>query len=404
MHGHRRLLVGLCVLFLSVGWHTIQVPAQSTAPAAQSGAQIVDAIRFREIGPTAQGGRYVEFAVVESNPRIFYAATATGGLWKTVNNGISFTPVFDDQPDFALGAVAVAQSRPDVVYVGTGESNNSRSTYDGNGVYKSMDAGKTWTKAGLPNAGRIGRIVVHPKNPDIVLVAASGRLYSENPDRGVFRSTDGGKMWTKTLDHKVDGREIGAIDIAMDPANPNVLYASTYDKVRRPWTFGEGGPGSALFKSTDGGTTWRQLTSGLPTGMLGRIGISIARSDPKTVYAVVENANSRTVPPEERRKRLAQGFGDGSIGDELYRSDDAGATWRKVAPPETTTAPATSPDEGRHRHQQPLRRKAAALLRREPQSLQPRRAVGAADGRAAIRPTGMARSALTQRTRSTCMC
>ncbi len=254
MHGHRRLLVGLCVLFLSVGWHTIQVPAQGTAPAAQSGAQIVDAIRFREIGPTAQGGRYVEFAVVESNPRIFYAATATGGLWKTVNNGISFTPVFDDQPDFALGAVAVAQSRPDVVYVGTGESNNSRSTYDGNGVYKSMDAGKTWTKAGLPNAGRIGRIVVHPKNPDIVLVAASGRLYSENPDRGVYRSTDGGKTWTKTLDHKVDGREIGAIDIAMDPANPNVLYASTYDKVRRPWTFGEGGPGSALFKSTDGGT------------------------------------------------------------------------------------------------------------------------------------------------------
>ena len=394
MHGHRRLLVGLCVLFLSVGWHTIQVPAQSTAPAAQSGAQIVDAIRFREIGPTAQGGRYVEFAVVESNPRIFYAATATGGLWKTVNNGISFTPVFDDQPDFALGAVAVAQSRPDVVYVGTGESNNSRSTYDGNGVYKSMDAGKTWTKAGLPNAGRIGRIVVHPKNPDIVFVAASGRLYSENPDRGVYRSTDGGKTWTKTLDHKVDGREIGAIDIAMDPANPNVLYAATYDKVRRPWTFGEGGPGSALFKSTDGGATWRQLTNGLPTGMLGRIGISdrTQRSE-DGLRGRRERELTNGCRPRSARKRLAQGFGDGSIGDELYRSDDAGATWRKVAPPETTTAPATSPDEGRHRHQQPLRRKAAALLRREPQSLQPRRAVAAAAGRAATRPTGTARSA-----------
>ena len=346
MHCHRRLLVGLCVLFFTIGWQTVQVPAQSTAPPTQSGAQIVDAIRFREIGPTAQGGRYVEFAVVESNPRIFYAATATGGLWKTVNNGISFTPVFDDQPDFALGAVAVAQSRPDVVYVGTGESNNSRSTYDGNGVYKSIDAGKTWTKAGLPNAGRIGRIVVHPKNPDIVFVAVSGRLYSENPDRGLYRSTDGGKTWTKTLDHKVDGREIGAIDIAMDPSNTSLLYASTYDKVRRPWTFGEGGPGSAIFKSTDGGATWRQLTSGLPTGMLGRIGISIARSDPKTVYAVVENANSRTIAPEERRKRLAQGFGDGSIGDELYRSDDAGATWRRVAPPETTTTPTTTTGRG----------------------------------------------------------
>ena len=192
MRSHRRLLVGLCVLFLSLAWQTIPIPAQSTAPSSQSSAQIVDAIRFREIGPTAQGGRYVEFAVVESNPRIFYAATATGGLWKTVNNGISFTSVFDNQPDFALGAVALAQSRPDVVYVGTGESNNSRSTYGGNGVYKSVDAGKTWTKAGLPNAGRIGRIVVHPKNPDIVFVAASGRLYSENPDRGVYRSTDGG--------------------------------------------------------------------------------------------------------------------------------------------------------------------------------------------------------------------
>jgi len=347
MRSHRRLMIGLCVLFLSIGWHTIPVPAQSTLPSAQAGAQIVDAIRFREIGPTAQGGRYVEFAVVESNPRIFYAATATGGLWKTVNNGISFTSVFDDQPDFALGAVALAQSRPDLVYVGTGESNNSRSTYDGNGVYKSVDAGKTWTKSGLPNAGRIGRIVVHPKNPDIVFVAASGRLYSENPDRGVYRSTDGGRTWTKTLDHRVDGREIGAIDLAMDPVNSSVLYASTYDKVRKPWTFGEGGPGSALFKSTDGGAKWRQLTSGLPTGMIGRIGIAIARSDPKTVYAVVENANSRTVAPDERRKRLAQGFGDGSIGDELYRSDDAGATWRKVAPPDPATpavqAPTTPP-------------------------------------------------------------
>ncbi len=356
MHSYRRLTVGLCVLLLSIGWQTIRIPAQPAAQSVESGAQIVDAIRFREIGPTAQGGRYVDFAVVDSNPRVFYAATATGGLWKTVNHGISFTSVFDGQPDFALGAVALAQSRPDVVYLGTGESNNSRSSYGGNGVYKSVDAGKTWTKAGLPNAGRIGRIIVHPKNPDVVFVAASGRLYSENPDRGVYRSTDGGRTWTRTLDHKVDGREIGAIDVAMDPSNPNVLYTSTYDKVRRPWTFGEGGPGSALFKSTDGGATWRQLTNGLPTGMLGRIGIAIARSDPKTVYAVIENANSRTVSAEERRKRLAQGFGDGSIGDELYRSDDAGATWRKVAPPEpqtTTGGPGRGGATGTPQAQQP---------------------------------------------------
>jgi photosystem II stability/assembly factor-like uncharacterized protein len=348
MHVRQRLTLGLWMVLALIAGAVLPIPALSGAQSAQPLQAIVDAVRFREIGPTRQGGRYVDFAVVEANPRIFYAATATGGLWKTVNHGISFTPVFDNQPDFALGAVALAQSRPEVVYAGTGEANNSRSTYDGNGVYKSVDAGQTWMKAGLPNAGRIGRIVVHPKNPDVVFVAASGRLYSENPDRGVYRSTDGGKTWTKTLDHKVDGREIGAIDIAIDPSNPSVLYASTYDKVRRPWTFGEGGPGSALFKSTDGGATWRQLTTGLPTGIIGRIGISIARNAPKTVYAVVENANARDpkVPAEERRKRMAEGFGDGSIGDELYRSDDGGATWRKVAPPEPTPAPAGAAGRG----------------------------------------------------------
>jgi photosystem II stability/assembly factor-like uncharacterized protein len=340
MNIRRRVFLGFWTLLLLAGWSTVPNSAQSAGQTTAAGHPIFDAVRFREIGPTAQGGRYVDYAVVESNPKTFYAATATGGLWKTVNNGVTFTPVFDNQPDFALGAVAVAQSRPDTVYLGTGESNNSRSTYDGNGVYKSTDGGRTWTRSGLEKAGRIGRIVVHPKNPDVVYVAASGKLYSENPERGVYRSMDGGKSWTKTLDHKVDGREIGAIDIAMDPANPQVLYAATYDKVRKPWTFAEGGPGSALWKSTDGGAKWTQLTSGLPTGLIGRIGISIARSDPKTVYAVVENANSRTMAAEERAKRMAQGFGDGSIGDELYRSDDAGATWRKVAPPEPAAAPA----------------------------------------------------------------
>jgi photosystem II stability/assembly factor-like uncharacterized protein len=333
MHVRNRLTYGLLMVLALMGGTTATV-------AAQNAAQLVDAVRLREIGPTSQGGRYVEFAVNEINPRVFYAATATGGLWKTTNNGITFTSVFDNQPVAALGAVALAPSRPDVVYLGTGEANNSRNTYDGNGVYKSTDGGATWTNVGLPNAGRIGRIVVHPRNPDVVHVAVSGRLYSENPERGVYRSTDGGKTWTKTLDHKVDGRAIGAIDVAMDPSNPNTLYAATYDKVRKPWTFGEGGPGSGIFKSTDGGATWRQLTNGLPTGMIGRIGLSIARSDPKTVYAVVENANSRTVAADERRRRMMQGFGDNSIGDELYRSDDAGATWRKVAPPEPAATPA----------------------------------------------------------------
>jgi photosystem II stability/assembly factor-like uncharacterized protein len=355
MYTRRRAAFGLWMVLLFVGWGIVPIPAHTEVGVQPSTQAIVDAIRFREIGPTAQGGRYVELAVVETNPRVFYAATATGGLWKTENHGISFVPVFDNQPDYAIGAVALAQSRPDVVYVGTGEANNSRSSYGGNGVYKSTDGGKSWTKIGLEKAGRVGRIVLHPKNPDIVYVAASGHLYSQNPERGIYRSMDGGKTWSKTLDHKVDGREIGAIDIQMDPANPNVLYAATYDKVRRPWTFGEGGPGSAIFKSTDGGAKWTQLTNGLPTGLLGRIGIAIARNDPKTVYAVIENANAappsgrggataKPQTPEERRKRMAEGFGDDSIGDELYRSDDAGATWRKVSPPEALpTPPAAAP-------------------------------------------------------------
>ena len=311
---------------------TLGFLAAGPAALAQQVPNLANAVSFREIGPTHQGGRYVDYAVIESNPRIFYAATGSGGLWKTENHGTTWRSIFDDQPVISIGAVALAQSNPSIVYVGTGEANNSRSTYWGNGVYKSTNAGETWTNVGLPNSGHVGRIVVHPANPNIVFVAALGHLYSQNPDRGLYRTTDGGRTWTKVLDHRVDGREIGVVEVQMDPSNPQVLYAATYDKVRRPWTFGEGGPGSRVFKSTNGGTTWTQLTNGLPTGMSGRIGISIARNAPRTVYAVIENADSVGMPDAQRRARLAQGFGGGTVGDELFRSDDAGATWRKVAP------------------------------------------------------------------------
>lgn len=314
----------------------------SSAPAQQS-SSIFDAVRMREIGPTHQGGRYVDYAVHEARPQLFYAATGSGGLWKTENHGVTWTSVFDNQPVISIGAVALAQTNPDIVYVGTGEANNSRSTYWGDGVYKTTDGGRTWANVGLPNSGHIGRIVVHPTNPNIVFVAALGHLYSQNPDRGLYRTLDGGRTWTKVLDHRVDGREIGVVEVQMDPANPNVLYAATYDKVRRPWTFAEGGPGSRVFKSTNGGTTWTQLTNGLPTGNTGRIGISIARNAPRTVYAIIENADAQGVAPEQRRARLAEGFGGNTIGDELFRSDDAGATWRKVAP---TPVPPAAPDAG----------------------------------------------------------
>jgi photosystem II stability/assembly factor-like uncharacterized protein len=311
--------------------------ASATLPlTAQQPADLVGSIAFREIGPTAQGGRYTDYAVVEATPRIFYAATASGGLWKTENHGITWTSIFDDQPVISIGAVAVSQSSPDVVYVGTGEANNSRSSYWGDGVYKSTDAGATWANVGLPNSQHIGRIVIHPTDPNTVYVASLGPLYSDNDERGVYKTTDGGRTWTKSLAVQVDGKPIGAVDVAMDPRNANVLYAATYDKVRRPWTFAEGGPGSGIYKTTNAGRTWTKLAGGLPDGLLGRIGIAVARSAPSTVYAVIEDGG----PIDDgKRKRYAEGFGapSGSPGH-LYRSDDAGTTWRRVAPPVTPPA------------------------------------------------------------------
>ncbi len=299
---------------------------------AQQPPDLFKQLTFREIGPTAQGGRYVDYAVVEATPRIFYAATASGGLWKTENHGVSFRSIFDNQPVISIGAVAVSQSNPQIVYVGTGEANNSRSSYWGNGVYRSDNGGDSWTHLGLPESHHIGRIVIDPKDPNVVYVAALGKLYSHNPERGLYKTTDGGKTWVKSLDYRVDGREIGVVDVVMDPRAPQVLYAATYDKVRKPWTFAEGGLGSAIHKTTDGGRTWTRLTNGLPTGLIGRIGLQVARQDSNRVYAVVENANARDGDPNERIKRMAEGFGGNTIGDEFYRSDDAGRTWTKMAP------------------------------------------------------------------------
>ncbi|MFI5179659.1 MAG: WD40/YVTN/BNR-like repeat-containing protein, partial [Vicinamibacterales bacterium] len=297
---------------------------------AQQSPDLYKSIVFRDIGPTRQGNRYVDFAVVESTPRVFYAAAATGGLFKTETNGLNFTPVFENQPVASIGAVAVSQSKPDVIYLGTGEGNNSRSSYWGDGVYVSTDGAKTWTHAGLSDSQHIGRIVVHPTDPNTAYVAALGHLYSDNDERGLYKTTDGGKTWTKSLDLKEAGKAVGVVDVAMDPKNPLVLYAAAYAKVRRPWSFAAGAPGSGLYKTIDGGKTWTKLTTGLPTGILGRMGLSIYRQDPNVVFAVIETVNST---PE----RVAQGFGE-SLGSTLYRSDDAGKTWKQVAPPPPAAA------------------------------------------------------------------
>jgi photosystem II stability/assembly factor-like uncharacterized protein len=288
-------------------------------------------LNYRSIGPTRQSGRFVDFAVVEQEPTTFYAATASGHLWKTTNNGITFEALFENEKVFSIGDVAVAPSDPNIVWVGTGEANNSRSAYWGDGVYKSIDAGKTWLNMGLKESHHIGRIVIHPKNPDIVYVAALGHLYSMNPDRGLYLTTDGGKTWEKILGPVVRDRHIGVVDVAMDPTNPDILYAATYDKERLPWTFNLGGPGSGIHKTTDGGKTWEKLGGGLPGGMLGRIGIDVYLRNPNILYACIENANKKGMSDEERYQELRAGKSSGGMIDgEVYRSDDAGETWRKV--------------------------------------------------------------------------
>ena len=288
------------------------------------------AITYRDIGPTAQGGRFVDFAVPLQQPYTFYAAAGSGGLWKTVNNGETFTPIFDFEKVYSIGDIAVAPSDPNVLYVGTGEANSSRSTYWGDGIYKSTDAGKTWKNVGLPESHHIGRIVVHPTNPDIVYVAALGHLYTENPDRGLYKTTDGGKSWTKAL--FVDART-GCVDVVMDPKDPETLYAATYDKLRKPWTYQIGGPGTGIHKTTDGGKTWTKLTGGLPTGVLGRIGLTIYPKNGKILYAVIENANKPGLTFEQRWQEVLDGKVSSGIPDgEVYRTDDAGETWKKVSP------------------------------------------------------------------------
>ncbi|MCD6346075.1 MAG: hypothetical protein J7L96_01515, partial [Bacteroidales bacterium] len=291
-------------------------------------------IHFRSIGPTRQGGRYIDFAVYEKNPTIFYAALASGGVWRTDNNGISFKPVFNDAGAISVGDIAIDQKNPDILWVGTGEANNSRTAYYGDGIYKTTDGGETWKNMGLMKSMHIGRIIIHPKNSKILWVAAEGPLYSDNEESGVFKTTNGGKSWKKVLSVTRDGQHIGVVDLAIEPGNPNVLYAASYDKERRPWTFNAGGLESGIYKSTNGGKTWDKLEGGLPTGVLGRIGIDVSASNPNILYANIENCNVEGMSTADRWKLMKNGQplgkGQSEVGDEVYRSDNYGKTWKKV--------------------------------------------------------------------------
>ena len=250
-------------------------------------ASILKEYPARNIGPTVQGGRIVDIDVNLKNTKEFYIAYASGGIFKTVNNGITFEPIFDEQGALGLGDIALSQSDPNILYAGTGEKNSSRSSYAGTGVYKTTDGGKTWRHLGLAGTQHISRVVIHPQDNNTVWVASIGALYTNNTDRGVFKSTDGGSTWKKTL---FINDSTGIIDLAINPKNPKQLWASAWERTRRASNFKGNGDASAIYISNDGGDTWQKSTNGLPIGKtVGRIGIEVSPSNPNIVYAIVDN-------------------------------------------------------------------------------------------------------------------
>lgn len=306
-----RSLAGLCLLFQvtlvvnSVAAQQKQTPTAQPSPA--KGADPLKALQWRSIGPF-RGGRVTAVAGVVSQPLVYYFGATGGGVWKTVDGGINWEPI-SDGPVFgtgSVGAIGLSDSDPNTIYVGMGESPVRGNVSHGDGVYKSMDAGKTWKRVGLEETRQIARVRVHPRNSEIVYVAALGHIFGSNEQRGVFRSKDGGKNWEKVL---YRGDKAGAIDLIFDPTNPNILYAGFWEVYRKPWTLESGGPGGGIFKSTDGGDTWIELTrnQGLPKGIVGKVGITVSPANPDRIWAIVEAE-------------------DGGV----FRSDNAGRTWTKV--------------------------------------------------------------------------
>src|SRR5580765_7020167 len=293
-----RFVLGIIVL--------VSAAALRAQTAVRVDPSLYAGLRWRSIGPF-RAGRVNSVAGVPGHPNLFYAGSVGGGVWKTTNSGRSWFPIFDSQPIASIGAIAVAPSAPDTVYVGTGEADMRSQISYGNGMYKSTDAGKTWTHVGLDATRQIGRVLVDPRDPNVVFVAALGHVYGANPDRGVYRTRDGGATWQKVL---FKNNDVGAIDLDFDPSTSQTIYASLWNTRRPPWSIypPSYGPGSGLYKSTDGGANWQPINNGLPTDGLGRIGVSVAPSNRSRVYAIV----------------------DAKEGG-LFRSDDAGATFVKAS-------------------------------------------------------------------------
>ncbi|MBC7746167.1 MAG: glycosyl hydrolase [Flavobacterium sp.] len=397
------LLVALTVL----GYSSHAQKKKNEIPASSSGLQrlegfnqrqksettsLVNNVKFRSIGPTVMSGRITDVDVNPEDPTEFYAAFASGGLWHTANNGISFTPVFDHEASMTIGDIAI-DWKNDAIWIGTGENNSSRSSYAGTGIYKSIDKGKTWQYSGLPESHHIGRIIIHPDDKNTVWVAALGHLYSPNKERGIYKTTDGGKSWKQTL--AID-ETTGAIDLQINPKDPNTLYTAMWKRERKAWNFVEGGKTSGIYKSIDGGNTWILISkegSGFPSGDgVGRIGLAVFPQNPNIIYAVLDNQSERKAEETKKKEGVltkddfrtiskdeflkledpkitefllanrfpakytaqsvkqdvlnnkikpvalveyledanSQMFGTGIIEAEVYRSDDAGKSWRKV--------------------------------------------------------------------------
>ena len=289
---------------------SIALSLSSTAVAAKSDKKSVEAdiysgIKLRNMGPAVTGGRVSDFAFNPENPAQYFVATASGGMWKTDNAGVTWQAVADSMPSYSYGDVTMDPNNSNVIWAGTGENNSQRSVAYGDGVYKSTDGGSSWSNVGLKNSEHIGEILIDPRNSDVVYVASQGPLWSKGGDRGLFKTTDGGKTWNNVLEIS---EHTGVSDIAFDPKNPDVIYATSYQRRRHVWTLINGGPESTIYKSTDAGKTWNKIDKGLPSVDMGRIGIDVAPTDGNIIYAIVEAA-------------------DGKSG--FYRSTDAGASWHK---------------------------------------------------------------------------